>query len=64
MDGVIYAEETAGVHGGPESDTKVPLEDRSVGAPRAPQASTLWVWTDFCIPRLLWIPRLQEDFQD
>lgn len=30
----------------------------------APQASTLWVWTDFCIPSLLWIPRLQEDFQD
>lgn len=23
MDGVIYAEETAGVHGGPESDTKL-----------------------------------------
>lgn len=41
-----------GSMGGPESDTKLL------------RGSTLWVWTDFCIPHLLWIPRLQEDFQD
>lgn len=52
MDGVIYTEETAGVRGSPESDTELL------------RASVLWVWTDFCIPHLLWIPRLQEDFQD